>query len=93
MTSYEFIQKLPEGARIPSEEEFEIITVVYNYHPSIHPVEGKEQIAMLYSRFGMRIIFDMLPTAHKARDIEDEIRTQKAIISGLEKQLEELSMK
>lgn len=92
MTNYEFMQNLPEGARIPSEQEFEIITAVYNHHPSIHPVEGKKQIAMLYSRFGMRIIFDMLPTAYRARDIEDEIRSHKSSISDLEKQLEELSM-
>lgn len=91
MTKQEFLNHLPEGARTPSENEFEIITLVYNYHPSIHPVEGKKQIAMLYSTFGMRIIMDMQETAKRAQEIKDEMRSLGAKIRELEDEWQELS--
>ena len=92
MTDTEFLNRLPEGARKPTEEEFELIQLVYNYHPSIHPVGGKDQIAMLYSTFGMRIIMDMLDTAQQAEMIESERRQLKTRLRELEREEEELSM-
>lgn len=92
ITTSEFIIHLPEGARIPSEKEFETIQFVYDYHPAIHPVEGKKQIAMLYGTFGMRIICDMLETARRAQEIEDERRELRARIEELENEYEDLSM-
>ena len=67
MTDTEFLNRLPEGTRKPNDKEFEKIQFVYNYHPSIDPCEGKHQIAMLYSTFGMRIICDMYETARGHR--------------------------
>ena len=84
MTDTEFLNRLPEGARKPNEEEFELIQFVYNYHPSIHPALGKDQIAMLYSEFGMRIICDMHETAKKAKEIEDERRHLNLRLKKLE---------
>ena len=91
MTKQEFMNHLPEGARAPSEKEFEVISFVYNYHPSIHPFEGKEQIAMLYSTFGMRIILDMRETAKRMQEISGEIRSLRARIDELEDERQELS--
>lgn len=57
----EFINRLPEGTRRPTNSEYEEIELVYASHPSISGSghEGQEQIARLYSEFGMRIIRDM----------------------------------
>lgn len=93
MTKQEFLNHLPEGARTPSEQEYEIINFVYNYHPSIHTVGGKKQIARLYSEFGMRVILDMQETAKRAQEIKDEIRSLSAKIKALEDEWQELSMK
>lgn len=92
MTDTEFLNRLPEGARKPDDNEFEKIQFVYDYHPSINPVNGKDQIAMLYSTFGMRIIMDMLDTAQQAELIESERRQLKNRLRELEREEEELAM-
>ena len=92
MTDTEFLNRLPEGTRKPTDSEFDTIQFVYNYHPSIHPSEGKDQIAMLYSTFGMRIIMDMLDTAQQAEMIESERRQLKTRLRELEREEEELAM-
>ena len=92
MTDTEFLNRLPEGARKPTDKEFEAIQFVYNYHPSIHPSEGKDQIAMLYSTFGMRIIMDMLDTAQQAEMLESERRQLKARLREIEQEEQELAM-
>ena len=92
MTDTEFLNRLPEGTRKPTESEFDTIQFVYNYHPAIHPSEGKDQIAMLYSTFGMRIIMDMLDTAQQAELIESERRQLKTRLRELEREEEELAM-
>lgn len=92
MTNAEFLSHLPKEARIPTEVEFEKIQLVYNYHPAIHSSVGKSQIAKLYSEFGMRIIYDMLGTAKRAQEIEDEKRRLRQRIVDLEQEYEDLSM-
>ena len=92
MTDTEFLNRLPEGARKPDDNEVEKIQFVYDYHPSIIPVNGKDQIAMLYSTFGMRIIMDMLDTAQQAELIESERRQLKNRLRELEREEEELAM-
>ena len=92
MTDTGFLNRLPEGARKPDDNEFEKIQFVYDYHPSINPVNGKDQIAMLYSTFGMRIIMDMLDTAQQAELIESERRQLKNRLRELEREEEELAM-
>lgn len=92
MTDTEFLNRLPEGTRKPTESEFDTIQFVYNYHPAIHPSEGKNQIAMLYSTFGMRIICDMFETAKRAQEIEDERRQLKLRLQELMQEEEELAM-
>ena len=92
MTDTEFLSRLPEGARKPTDKEFEAIQFVYNYHPSIHPSEGKNQIAMLYSTFGMRIICDMYETAKRAQELEDERRRLKIRLQEIMQEEEELAM-
>lgn len=90
MTDAEFLSKLPEGSPTPSDKEFELIQFVYNHHPSIHPVNGKQQIADLYSEFGMRIICDMLETAKRSQEISDERRQLRARLKALDQEYTEL---
>ena len=92
MTDTEFLNRLPEGTRKPTDSEFDTIQFVYNYHPSIHPVSGKDQIAMLYSTFGMRIICDMYETAKRAQELEDERRRLKVRLQEIMQEEEELAM-
>ena len=92
MTDTEFLNRLPEGARKPTEEEFELIQFVYNYHPSIHPVGGKDQIAMLYSTFGMRIIHDMHDTAKAAESLDAERLRLQNKLREIQRKEEELAM-
>lgn len=84
MTDTEFLMHLPEGTKAPTDEDFELIQFVYNYHPCIDPARGKKQIAMLYSTFGMRIILDMQETAKRAQEIENERRYLRARINELD---------
>ncbi len=100
MTETEFLSRLPEGTRKPSKKEFELIQFVYSHHPSIHTVdyingekiEGKDQIAMLYNTFGMRIICDMQETAKRAQELEDERSQLKARLIEVEREREALFM-
>lgn len=92
MTDTEFLSRLPEGTWKPTDKEFEEIQFVYNYHPSIHPVEGKNQIAMLYSTFGMRIIADMYATAKRAQELDDERRRLHLRLQEIMQEEEELAM-
>lgn len=92
MTDTEFLNRIPKETREPTDKEFEKIQFVYNYHPSINPVNGKDQIAMLYSTFGMRIICDMYDTAKRAQELDDEKMKLKARLREIERKEEELSM-
>lgn len=88
MTDTEFLTRLPEGTEAPTDEDFELIQFVYNYHPCLDPAEGKNQIAMLYSIFGMRIILDMQETAKRAQEIETERRQLRTRIDELDEEYE-----
>ncbi|MGN1417512.1 MAG: hypothetical protein ACI4XF_11745 [Oscillospiraceae bacterium] len=92
MTDTEFLDRIPKGTREPTDKEFEKIQFVYNYHPSINSVNGKDQIAMLYSTFGMRIICDMYDTAKRAQALYDERMKLKAKLREVERAEEELAM-
>ena len=70
MTRQEFNDRCKVGV---SDIEYSDIEVVYTFHPSISEINGKDQIAMLVSMFGMRVIRDMLPTALKAQEYEEKI--------------------
>ena len=69
MTRQEFNERCAVGV---SDQEYKKIEFVYTWHPSISETQGKDQIAMLVATFGMRIIEDMLPTAEKAKELEDK---------------------
>ncbi|MCM1328396.1 MAG: hypothetical protein NC253_03060 [Ruminococcus sp.] len=90
----EFTDRLSEDTRFPTDKEYDSIDFVYCHHPAISQSghEGQEQIARLYSEFGMRIIADMLPTAQKAMELEQQRLAARLEIERIERELEELSM-
>ena len=75
------------------DSDYEIIEVVYAFHPAISEVRGKEQIALIYTTFGMTVINDMLPRAIKARELENKISQAKAAYNTAMAEYNELKSK
>lgn len=96
MMKSEFVSKVRDlGGHIDenelTEEDYGTIEHVYMFHPSIPEVNGKEAIARIWMLpGGMRIIRDMVATAEKVREIEDEERKIRAQISQFQSKLNEL---
>ena len=88
MNKQEFEARLHGG--MVSDRDFAKISEVYNTHPSIDAVKGKDQIAELYEKFGMRIIEDMLPTAREAAAMIEEMRTLNIKLNNLKDAYEKL---
>lgn len=90
----EFTARLPEGVKKPTAGEYDIINSVYNYHPSINQSSsGKDQIAMLYSTFGMRIICDMHETAKRSEKILSRKEALEHELRELNQEYKELAMR
>lgn len=53
------VEKRKGFAMSVTEADWKIIEKVYTFHPSISETKGKEQIADLYTEYGMGIIRDM----------------------------------
>lgn len=77
------------GGKI-TDEDYNAIEFVYMFHPAIDESDGKEQIVDLVGNFGMRIVFDMFPTARKAKSIEAAIAGTREQLDKLRGQLEDL---
>lgn len=94
MTREEFECRLPDRTRKPSDDEFEIIQFVYNYHPAFNRncANAKEKVANLYFEYGMRVICDMQETAKRMREIEDEQRSLRLRLDKLKDEADELAM-
>ena len=73
-----------------TDSDYEIVEMVYTWHPSIDPHKGKDQIAYLYDNFGMRIIRDMVPTAEKSKDLLKRIEKLNAEVNQLREEYSEL---
>lgn len=73
-----------------SDDDFKVIELVYTFHPAISETRGKEQIALLYTTFGMTVINDMKPRALKAREIESKIAKARADYDNALKEYKEL---
>lgn len=76
-----------------SDSDYEIIEVVYMFHPAISVARGKEQIAWIYTTLGMTVINDMLPRAIKARELENKISQAKAAYNTAMAEYNELKSK
>ena len=92
MTKQEFEQRINSTV---CESDYDIIEYVYNFHPSIDEVHGKDDIANIYKIGGMRIIRDMEKTAKIAesiylyrRKIQDKLSQLKDIEDDLKSGIE-----
>ncbi len=77
MMKSEFEERIGKQVK---DGEYPIIEFVYTWHPSIDNVKGKDQIAKIYTDFGMKFIRGMVPGAllHKRyEDKKDEIIGRK----------------
>lgn len=94
MTRQEFDDTAKErGFEIQiTNDDYSVIERVYNFHPSISSdsTEGKKQIVDLVGLYGMRIIRDMEPTARKAQQLDDEIRSYRYQLDMKMQELEDL---
>ena len=71
-----------------NQEDYNVIEEVYVNHPSI---SNKAEIAAIYNLpGGMRIIRDMLPTANKAREINDKRMSLRGQLRELDRWYTEL---
>lgn len=66
-----------------TEEEYEIIQTVYIYYPGVHHVDGKDEVANLYLKYGMAIFRDMLQRAEGIQECETFILQNEAKIKAL----------
>lgn len=53
-----------------SNEDYKLIEFVYQWHPVIRNVSGKDEVAELYKSFGMALFRDMEPRAKKAKEVK-----------------------
>lgn len=84
MLKQEFIERLKIPDKdIITEPMYDNIEFVYTWHPIIDEIKGKDQIAKLYDLGGYRLIMDMLPTAIKARDFQEEIDKKETELRDL----------
>lgn len=94
MTREEFDRELRKASgdalTTVTSEQYHAIEQVYTFHPAISEIDGKKQIAMLVKTFGMAIIYDMLPRAEKAEQMENELLQMKQAVANKEQQLREL---
>lgn len=93
MTKEEFIKEVETVREFPfssfalaqpiEDKDYQIIEEVYAFHPSISNTEGKKQVAWLYVNFGLRIFLDMLPTAKRMEDLENQISSVRHELNKL----------
>lgn len=101
MQKHEFEERIESTV---SDEDYKLIEFVYQFHPVIRNVSGKDEVAELYKSFGMALFRDMEPRAKKAKEVKEKmtscrleietltelLATRKAEMKDLEAELQEL---
>lgn len=57
-----------------NDEEYSTIECVYTWHPAIREVDGKAQIARLYTDYGMTVIEDMVERSGQMEKLDTELK-------------------
>lgn len=83
-----------------SDEDYKLIEFVYQWHPVIRNVSGKDEVAELYKSFGMALFRDMEPRAKKAKEVEEqmtscrlEIETLTELLAAHKEEMKDLEAK
>lgn len=87
MTKIEFENELSvfdcnEGIVI-SDADYKIIEFVYSFYPTLSEVNGKKEIAGIYTFGGMTVINDMFARAKEAQKCEQAIASCKGELNRL----------
>lgn len=64
-------------------DQYKTVEFVYTYHPSISETNGKREIASIYVQYGYRVILDMVETAQRVKEIDDEFLSLRKIMTSL----------
>ena len=88
MTTEEFTANLELKDVQLTDNEWNIIQTVYNYHPAI---KTKKDIAALYQIGGMTIIEDMLPRAKAIEEAEKKVSEARRAYEEAKEYLESLT--
>ena len=70
-------------------EEWETVHTVYQFHPMISEINGKDQIANIYKIGGIGLIQSMIPVACQAEAIETKLQNTRLAIDNLEREQNE----
>lgn len=92
MTYDEFIKRLSKATCKPQllcEEDWDIVQLVYTWHPAISNTEGKDEIVELYCAMGMPFIRSMAPQALTCRLLEEALNRAKTELAKREESLQE----
>lgn len=76
MQKHEFEERIESTV---SDEDYKLIEFVYQFHPVIRNVSGKDEVAELYKSFGMALFRDMEPRAKKAKEVEEKMTSWQAV--------------
>ncbi|MCM1120082.1 MAG: hypothetical protein NC543_12080 [bacterium] len=77
--------------QIISDQDYEIINTVYNFHPSVNEVSGKEEVAELYKSFGLAIFYDLLPRAERNCELERQLHRAQEKVEHIKQVMMELA--
>lgn len=66
-----------------SDEDYKLIEFIYQWHPVIRNVSGKDEVAELYKSFGMALFRDMEPRAKKTKEVEEQMTSCRLEIETL----------
>lgn len=88
MTREEFNERVSKPVTVL---EYKTIEFVYNYHPAIDNINGKNQIVMIYENGGMQVIKDMCPTAQLGKEIVEKMKSLRCELDDLKERYNRLS--
>ncbi len=79
--------------KMVSDEEYGTIEYVYTWHPAISETEGKDQIARLYTDYGMTVIEDMVERSRKMEKLEGDLKVAQRQVTFVQDRIKALSKK
>ncbi len=77
--------------QIVSDEDYKVIEKVYQFHPAVNEVSGKEEVAELYKSFGLAIFYDLLPRAERNCELKRQLHCAQEKVGHIKQAMEELA--
>ncbi len=73
-----------------SDADYEVIEMVYQWHPVVKETSGKDEVAELWKSFGITIFLDMFPRAKKACELQKKLCHAQSEVESIKKEIKEL---